>query len=250
VTISLHIKRDLVAGPRRFALDVRIESAARRIALFGPSGAGKTLTLKAIAGLMRPNAGYIRVGGLTLFDSEQGICLSPRQRKLGYLQQDYGLFPHLTVAQNIIFGLKKGWLNPRGGAMPASAQRWVESFELGSLLQSYPTEISGGQKQRVALARALAVGPRLLLLDEPLSALDVGLRSRMREELAELQAKLDIPSILITHDPADVLVLADQVFRIQDGRVVGDCRPQELQARLRAGQSSTPSMTLDALKIA
>jgi molybdate transport system ATP-binding protein len=248
--ISLHIKREVVAGARRFELDVRIESDARRIALFGPSGAGKSLTIRAMAGLMRPDAGYIRVGGVTLFDAERGICLAPRERKLGYLQQDYGLFPHLTVAQNIAFGLRKGWLNPRGGALPDSAQRWVESFELNAILHSYPTEISGGQQQRVALARALAVQPRLLLLDEPLSALDVGLRSRMREELAELQAKLDIPTILITHDPDDALILADQVFRIQDGRVVGDCRARDLPQRLLADQSITPSMTLDALKMA
>lgn len=248
--ISLHIKREVAAGARRFELDVRIESGARRIALFGPSGAGKSLTLRAMAGLMRPDAGYIRVGGVTLFDSERDICLAPRERKLGYLQQDYGLFPHLTVAQNIAFGLRKGWLNPRGGALPGSAQRWVESFELNAILHSYPAEISGGQQQRVALARALAVQPRLLLLDEPLSALDVGLRSRMREELAALQGKLDIPTILITHDPDDALVLADQVFRIQDGRVVGDCRARDLPQRLLADQSITPSMTLDALKIA
>lgn len=244
--IRLDIHRKLSAGSRHFELNVQLESSATRIALFGPSGAGKSLTINAIAGLLRPDRGHISVNDTILFDSEQGVFLTSQQRRLGYLQQDYGLFPHLTVAQNIVFGLSKGWLNPRARALPDSAQRWVESFELGPILSSYPSEISGGQKQRVALARALAVKPRLMLLDEPLAALDAGLRHRMRDELALLQERLDIPTILITHDPADVEKLADQVFRIRDGRIEQACSPTEL---IRC-QSATPIITLDALKIA
>jgi molybdate transport system ATP-binding protein len=224
--INLHIRRTVSAGARAFQLDVHIESTSSRIVLFGPSGSGKTLTLQAIAGLLRPDSGSIVVAGDTFYDSDSGVCLAPMQRRLGYLQQDYGLFPHLTVAQNICFGLQGGLLNPRRGRLAQSAGRWVDAFGLGPLLNSYPAEISGGQKQRVALARALAPQPRLLLLDEPLAALDVDLRDRMREELAALQARLDIPTILITHDPEDAALLADDVYLIQDGQVVGKSDPQ------------------------
>lgn len=244
--MRLDIKRRMLAGARQFLLDIQIDAKARRIALFGRSGAGKTLTVQAIAGLMRPDSGCIQVSGTTFYDSSQGIFLSPQQRRVGYLQQDYGLFPHLTVAQNVGFGLSGGWLNPRGRTLPQAARRWIESFELDGILHSYPAEISGGQKQRVALARALAVEPGVLLLDEPLSALDAGLRDRMRDELAALQARLDIPTILITHDPDDALVLADRIYQIQDGRIVDEYDPSQLPSR----QSRTPTITLDALKIA
>ncbi|MGP1613589.1 MAG: ATP-binding cassette domain-containing protein [Pollutimonas bauzanensis] len=244
--ISMHIKRRLQAGAREFTLDIAIESAAPRIALFGPSGSGKTLTVQAIAGLLRPDSGYIQVNGVTLYSSEQGVFLAPQARHLAYLQQNYGLFPHLNVAQNIGFGLKKGWLNPRRNALPEAARRWIEAFELEAILGSYPAEISGGQKQRVALARALAVEPRMVLLDEPLAALDSTLRQKMRGELAALQARLNIPTILITHDPADVVALADHVYQIENGRIVANCSPQQLFPSGRAA----PGITQDALKIA
>lgn len=244
--INIQIKRRVFAGKREFLLDVAIESSSSRIALFGPSGSGKTLTVQAIAGLLRPDSGYIDVDGSMLYSSRRNICLAPQDRRLAYLQQDYGLFPHLTVAQNIGFGLKKGWFNQRRLALPEAARRWVDGFELGAILHSYPSEISGGQKQRVALARALAVEPRLLLLDEPLAALDADLRVKMRAELAALRDRLDIPMILITHDPVDAQALADRVYKIENGKIVGDCRPEALAS----DQSKTPSMTLDALKMA
>ncbi|NYT62052.1 ATP-binding cassette domain-containing protein [Alcaligenaceae bacterium] len=227
--IQVQINRRVFAGKREFLLDVAIASSSSRIALFGPSGSGKTLTVQAIAGLLRPDSGHIAINGVTLYSSERNIWLAPQDRHLAYLQQDYGLFPHLTVAQNIGFGLKKGWFNQRRQALPAAARRWVEAFELEAILHSYPSEISGGQKQRVALARALAVEPRLLLLDEPLAALDAGLRIKMRAELAALQARLDIPTILITHDPADAVALADRVYNIDRGKITADCRPDMLE---------------------
>lgn len=226
--ITVRIKKKLSAGPREFQLDINIASNATRIVLFGPSGSGKTLTVQAIAGLLQPDKGCVVVSGNTLFDSEQGVNLAPQQRKLAYLQQDYALFPHLTVAQNIGFGMKKGWLNFGRKALPDAAQHWIDAFELDGILQSFPSEISGGQKQRVALARALVVQPRLLLLDEPLAALDTGLRNKMRNELAALQAAIDIPTILITHDPEDALVLADEVFQMHDGQIVDQCLPSQL----------------------
>uniref|UniRef100_UPI00333F974E sulfate/molybdate ABC transporter ATP-binding protein n=1 Tax=Castellaniella defragrans TaxID=75697 RepID=UPI00333F974E len=213
-----------VGGETGFELDVRLETSARRIALFGPSGAGKSLTMHAIAGLLKPDEGHIEVAGRVLFDSQHGIDVPPRDRRLAYLFQDYALFPHLTVRQNIGFGLTRGWLNRyRRRPLPASAQRWVEAFHLEALLDHYPAQLSGGQRQRVALARALSTDPGLMLLDEPLSALDADLHARMRQELAQLQAQIDIPTVLITHDPEDVDELADEVFHIRQGRIQG-CR--------------------------
>ncbi|MCG7325474.1 sulfate/molybdate ABC transporter ATP-binding protein [Achromobacter sp. ACRQX] len=219
MSIDLAVRKHMVSGDRKFKLDVQFKSAAKRIALFGPSGAGKSLTLRAVAGLLRPDAGRIVINGRVLFDSESGINLPARSRRVAYLFQDYALFPHLTVAQNIAFGLRGGWLNPPRREVTREAQRWVDAFELGAIVGSYPNEISGGQKQRVALARALMLQPDILLLDEPFSALDSQLRGKMRQELDALQRQLDVPMLLITHDPADVEALADEVFEVREGRV-------------------------------
>lgn len=219
MSIHIQIARRMVSGDRHFQLDAAFTSSSKRIALFGPSGAGKSLTLRAVAGLLRPDAGRIEINGRVLFDSQAGICLPAQARRVAYLFQDYALFPHLTVAQNIAFGLRRGWRNPPRREVGPEARRWVDAFELGAIVGSYPGEISGGQKQRVALARALMLQPDILLLDEPFSALDAHLRGRMRQELSTLQRQLDVPMLLITHDPADVDALADEVFEVRDGKV-------------------------------
>ncbi len=219
MSVDLRIRKNMVSGDRHFSLDVAFSSASKRIALFGPSGAGKSLTLRAVAGLLRPDAGRIEVNGRVLFDSDARVSVAPQARRVAYLFQDYALFPHLTVAQNIAFGSRRGWLNPPRRAVSADARRWVDAFELGAIVGSYPNEISGGQKQRVALARALMLKPEILLLDEPFSALDSQLRGKMRQELNALQRQLDVPMLLITHDPADVEALADEVFEVRDGKV-------------------------------
>lgn len=228
--MRVQIRRAIRAGEREFVLDVAFESSHRRIALFGPSGSGKTLTVQAIAGLMRPDNGCITLNDRTLFDSSSGICLAPQARRVAYLFQDYGLFPHLTVAQNVCFGLAKGWRNPHCDVLPEAARHWMEAFELDVVAHHYPHQISGGQKQRTALARALAVQPEALLLDEPFAALDAALRRKLRAELAALQRRLDIPMILITHDPEDVRNLAEEVYMIRDGRIVGSAAPHEVAA--------------------
>ncbi|MGY6270414.1 ATP-binding cassette domain-containing protein [Achromobacter denitrificans] len=219
MSVSIRVRKQMMSGDRRFALDVAFDSSAKRIALFGPSGAGKSLTLRAVAGLLRPDSGRIEINGRVLYDAEARICLPAQSRRVAYLFQDYALFPHLTVAQNIAFGLRRGWLNPPRREVGPQAQRWVDAFELGSIVGSYPGEISGGQKQRVALARALMLQPDILLLDEPFSALDAQLRGKMRLELNALQRQLDVPMLLITHDPADVDALADEVFEVREGSV-------------------------------
>lgn len=232
MSVYIEIQRSIQVAARHFELDIKINTQAQRIALFGPSGSGKTLTIQAMAGLLTPDSGEVRINNTVLFNSATGINIIPQKRKLAYLLQDYGLFPHLTVGQNISFGLHKGFFNPSKKWLPTEAKRWVDVFELAPILNNYPAEISGGQKQRTALARALAVAPELLLLDEPLAALDSHLRVRMRQELAQLQHKLDIPSIIITHDPEDALMLADEVYKIADGKIVEQCSPTELMAQI------------------
>ena len=218
---DVSVARSMGQGANRFQLDVAFASDCERLVLFGPSGAGKSLTLKAMAGLLRPDAGRIAVDGSTVFDAAAGIDLAAGARRLGYVFQEYALFPHLTVRQNVAFGLDKGLRNPRRDAAVPAVDRWLATFELASLGHRYPDELSGGQRQRTALARALVAEPRALLLDEPFAALDSGLRERLRAELGELQLRLALPIVLITHDAADVAAFAGEVIALDGGRVVG-----------------------------
>ncbi len=213
----------LTLGPAasRFALDVAFTTGAERLVLFGPSGAGKSLTLKLVAGLLAADAGHVRLAGKSLFDRARGVDVPTAERKLGYLFQEYALFPHLTVRQNVAFGTRSGWRNPpRLGRVDDDVASWLATFELDRLGERYPDELSGGQRQRTALARALAAKPKALLLDEPFAALDAPLRARLRAELATLQQRLALPVILITHDPADVEAFASEVVVLAAGRVV------------------------------
>lgn len=217
--LDLDIRATLRSGKRSFDLHVQCTSDSQRIAVYGPSGAGKSMTLKAIAGLFTPDAGHIRLNGRTLFDSAAGINLAPQQRNVAYLFQDYALFPHLTVRQNVGFGLARGWFNPRARDRLAKVEHWLDAFGLQELAHQYPDELSGGQRQRVALARALVAEPAALLLDEPFAALDPALRVTMRLELSQWQEQLGVPMILITHDPEDARVLGEHVLYLRDGRI-------------------------------
>ena len=222
MSLAVDIRKTYATAELHFALEVSFTTTAQRVVLFGPSGAGKSLTLQAIAGLLTPDAGTIALNGEPLFDAARGIDVPTRARRVAYLFQDYALFPHLNVRQNIAFGLTAGLRNPRAKALPPEVEYWLRAFELDALAGHFPAQLSGGQKQRVALARALVAQPRILLLDEPFAALDGAMRRRMRQELAELQARLDIPMMLITHDPDDVAALGDQVVPLNDGRVQPD----------------------------
>jgi molybdate transport system ATP-binding protein len=220
MTLDIQLRKTIHAADRTFELDVAFRSDALRMVLFGPSGAGKSLTLQAIAGLITPDSGRIAFNDRALFDSQAGIRLKPQQRRVAYVFQDYALFPHLTVAQNIGFGLRRGWLPMHKPEWHPLVQQWMQAFRIESTAGSYPMQLSGGQRQRVALARALVAGPDLLLLDEPFAALDQSLRQHMREELREMQQQLALPMLTITHDPADVAALGDVVFTMRDGKIV------------------------------
>ncbi|MGU7782944.1 sulfate/molybdate ABC transporter ATP-binding protein [Burkholderia sp. PU8-34] len=222
MSLTVDIRKTYATAERHFALDVSFTATTQRVVLFGPSGAGKSLTLQAIAGLLAPDAGTISLNGEALFDAARRIDVPTRERRVAYLFQDYALFPHLNVRQNIAFGLTPGWRNPHAKVLPPEVAYWLRAFELEALAGHYPAQLSGGQKQRVALARALIAQPRILLLDEPFAALDSVMRQRMRHELAELQARLDIPMVLITHDPDDVAAFGDQVIHVSEGRVQAD----------------------------
>lgn len=230
--LELDIRKTLRSGKRVFQLQVAFSSSAQRMVLLGPSGSGKSQTLKAIAGLVKPDSGFIRLNGRTLFDAKARVNLSPQNRKMAYLFQDYALFPHLTVRQNIGFGMRQGWLNPGADEQHERIDYWLKAFDLQHLAHQFPSDISGGQRQRTALARALVMQPHALLLDEPFAALDPALRVKMRHELDDLQQSLQVPMILITHDPQDAEVFGEQVLTLREGAV--ECDESHLGMALAA----------------
>lgn len=216
--VQVRVQKVLRAPQRNFTLDADFSTEDEISVIFGPSGAGKSVTLQAIAGLLKPDAGYINIGERVLYDSIAGIDLPPCLRKVGYLFQDYALFPHLTVAQNVGFALTARGAKHRGESS-SSLNELLELFELRELAGNFPRQLSGGQKQRVALARALIVKPDILLLDEPFAALDPLLRDKMRQELLDLRARFQIPMLIITHDPDDVAAFVGTLLLFDGGRV-------------------------------
>ncbi len=222
MALRLNIKKTLRSGAREFELAAAFEAQGRSIVLFGPSGSGKTLTLRAVAGLMAPESGRIELDGRCLFDAATGCNVPARERGVGLMFQDYALFPHLSVAQNVGFGLGCGLPGLFGRLDAAGRSRVAELLELASLsdlAEARPARLSGGQRQRVALLRALARSPRALLLDEPFSALDPLLRARMRREVRSMCQTLGTPTLLITHDPDDVAEFGGTVVLYDEGRV-------------------------------
>lgn len=192
--------------------------------LFGESGSGKTSFLRVMAGLLRPDCGRVKMGGDVWFDSGKRICLPPQRRNIGFVFQDYALFPHLTASQNIACGL--GGL-PRG-ERAGRVQEAMDWLGVTDCAHRRPAQISGGQQQRVALARALVRQPRLLLLDEPLSALDLPARARLRGDLHELLIRTGIPTIVVTHDPSEALALADELVLMHRGGILQTGKPADV----------------------
>ena len=204
-TLDLHLQHPL----RRFPLELSLEAVPGTLALVGPSGAGKSTVLLTVAGLVRPERGVVRLGAEVWLDTERGVDRPPERRSVGLVFQEYALFPHMSVAQNVRYGARD-----RG-----RSEELLERLRIGHLANAAPDEISGGERQRVALARALARDPGVLLLDEPLSALDAHTRDTVRGELRDVLAELRLPTILVTHDFEDAAALADVVGVIVDGRL-------------------------------
>ncbi|MDO8863401.1 ABC transporter ATP-binding protein [Haliea sp. E1-2-M8] len=196
------------------------------LALVGPSGSGKSTLLRLVAGLVRPVQGRIECGSACWFDSARGLHLSPQQRRVGFVPQHYGLFPHMTALGNVMAGLHA--LPARERA--ARARQWLARVHLAGLEQRRPAELSGGEQQRVALARALVGEPSILLLDEPFSAVDQVTRQTLHLELAELKQELGIPVILVTHDLDEALLLADHMTLLARGHTLQSGRPQAVMA--------------------
>jgi molybdate transport system ATP-binding protein len=203
---------------RTFELEVSL-GLDGTVALVGPSGAGKSTVLNAIAGLMRPSGGSIRCGDETWFDVEAGVFVPPERRSVGLVFQDYALFPHLTVRRNIEYARRH------------AADEYLERFGIRHLADARPDSLSGGERQRVALARALARDPAILLLDEPLAALDAHTRVEVRTELQQLLAGLEIPTLLVTHDFEDAAALAKEIGVIVDGTLRQTGTAADLVAR-------------------
>jgi ABC-type sulfate/molybdate transport systems ATPase subunit len=203
---------------RSFSLGLSLAVGAETVALVGPSGAGKSTVLRAIAGLLRPRAGAVTFADEVWFDRARGIDLPPEERSVGMVFQQYALFPHLSVQRNVEFGGKQ------------RAQGMLERLGIAHLAHARPRQLSGGERQRVALARALARDPKVLLLDEPLSALDPHTRDGVRRELGRHLGELALPTLLVTHDVADAIALADRVGVIRDGRIIQLGTPAELAA--------------------
>ncbi len=212
-----------------FSLDVQLKCEAGVTILFGASGAGKTLTLDSLAGLVRPERGRILLGGEILFDAQRGVHVPPRARGVGYVFQNEALFPHMTVEENLLFPLKRlGPLERR-----RRARSMLERFRLGALASRYPRELSGGEKQRASIARALVTEPRLLLLDEPARGLDFELRSDFYRVVREVRAQYHIPILMVTHDIVESFTLAERMLIYNQGRVVQEGSPEDVFRRPR-----------------
>jgi molybdate transport system ATP-binding protein len=219
--LNLNVRKAFAGG---FALDVNVSIAPGITILFGPSGAGKTTLLDCIAGLTTPDAGRIAVGEKIFFDQAHAINLSPQKRNTGYVFQDLALFPHFSAEQNIEFGISQ---------LPADERREkvraiLESFRIGPLSSRKPQELSGGEKQRVAVARALVTNPRVLLLDEPLAALDAATKSKIIEDLREWNNAHQIPIVYVTHSREEVFALGERALILENGKITAQGTPHEV----------------------
>jgi molybdate transport system ATP-binding protein len=220
LTISIRHSLQTAHGILPMEIDL-VAKQGSIVAVTGPSGAGKTTLLRQIAGLISPDSGYIKFGNTVWLDTSVKIFQSPQLRAIGFVFQDYALFPHLTVRENLLYALEKG-------ENPAIVDELLNAVELTQLTDRKPAQLSGGQQQRVALARALVRRPDLLLLDEPLAALDHTMRRRLQEYLLKLQQQLGFTMILVTHDLGEIFRMAHQVVVLENGKVAEYGSPSEV----------------------
>lgn len=220
--IKVRAKKNLMTSHGPIRLDVDFKIAEKEfITLYGPSGVGKTTVLRMIAGLTDPEEGLIEIDGDVWFDSEKGINKPVQEREISFVFQDYNLFPNMTVAENLQYALK----DKKNQYL---IHEFLEMVHLTELADRKPDALSGGQKQRVALVRALLRKPKIFLLDEPLSALDLEMRLRLQDEIFALYNRFQIPTIFVTHDLSEIFKLAHQIFIMEKGRIVRSGKPGEI----------------------
>ena len=224
MTLSVHIRKKL----RSFCLQADFETEDGILALLGPSGCGKSMTLKCIAGIERPDEGIISLSGRVLFDSSRKINLPPQKRRVGYMFQDYALFPNMTVRKNVLAGMGK---KPD----PASADPFLEKFRIADLADRLPGELSEGQKQRTAMARIAAQAPDVILLDEPFSSLDIVLKWQLEKEMLQVLTEVKKPTIFVSHNIDEVYRMSREVCAIKDGKTQEQISAREFFARLKDG---------------
>ena len=242
--VELEIKKKY----EKFRLDVAFKSEKKRIGILGASGCGKSLTLKSIAGIERPEKGRIVIDGVTLFDAGKKIFLKPQKRKVGYLFQNYALFPNMTVEQNIGIGFTGNKEDKQ-----KMVEQLIHHFQLDGLEKLYPSKLSGGQQQRTALARIMAYEPDVILLDEPFSALDVFLKDRLQQEMMELLSDYDGTVILVSHSRDEIYRFSEELLVIDDGKqicygdtkAIFDCPEQVEAARLTGCKNIVQVKRLD-----
>ncbi len=217
IIVSITKKLDSPTGDLLLKVDLSVENG-KVIALYGESGAGKTSIFRMMAGLMKPDKGKIIVNNETWFDSDKNINLRPQQRKVGFMFQDYALFPNMTVKKNLEFALEKG-------QDKSTIKKLIGIIELHDLQLRNPETLSGGQKQRVALARALVNRPKILLLDEPLSALDIKMRSKLQDYILKIHDEFHLTILLISHDVGEIIKLSQKITRLENGKLASPENP-------------------------
>lgn len=220
--ILLYDKVELGLSEFPLRLDLKVEGSI--VAVFGPSGAGKTSLLDLVAGLRKDSSGRITLDDTVLQDDQQSLFVPPRLRHIGYVSQSESLFPHLSVRGNVTYGIRPG----NGRTNDAELDHIVEILEIGTLLDRGIQNLSGGEKQRVAMARALVAGPRLLLLDEPLSGLDAALKEKVLGYLRTIRDEFSVPMLYVTHHAEEIVALADRVLVLHRGEVTGWGSPEEI----------------------
>jgi len=220
--IKIALQKILTAANGEMKLDIDIDlEQGKLVTIYGDSGAGKTSILRMIAGLLKADSGFISVNKKTWLDTNKGISLKPQQRKIGFVFQDYALFPNMTVKENLLFALEK-----------KQDQQIVEDLikmvELGDLQNRYPDKLSGGQKQRVALARAMVRKPEILMLDEPLSALDAKMRSKLQDYILKVHKQFNLTTLLISHEISEVIKMSDEIFILENGIITKSGKPVDV----------------------